>query len=357
MRSARVTRAVKAGAGLLLLTCAVSGQSLPMRAPEAASTQVLAASVRPAAPVGPSSAARTSTARPTTARPTTARWARAVDVRSHDAVNAAYARDYAPGLDTPTGWTGDDSGCRTGSSSTTSRAATLRAVNFVRSLGGLAPVTFDATLNARSQQTALIMSANQSLSHTPPRSWRCWTRTGSDNAGRSNLALSYPSITSAGLVGLYMGEPGASNQAVGHRRWLMNPFATSMGSGSTSTANAMTVIGPQSSSRPNPAWVSWPTAGWFPAPLEPDGRWSLSAGNTSTSFASATVRVYREGQPVRVVRQPVENGYAMPTLVWQLPAATPDSGLFRVEVSGIRTAGSSQRTTKAYSVRLFTPAP
>ena len=341
MRSARVTRAVTAGAGLLLLTCAVSGQSLPMRAPEAASTHVLAASVTP---------------RATAARPTTARYARAVDVRDRAAVDAAYGRDYAPGLDTPTGWTGSDSGCRAGSASPTSRAATLRAVNFVRSLGGLAPVTFDATLNARSQQTALIMSANQSLSHTPSRSWRCWTRTGSDNAGRSNLALSYPSITSAGLVGLYMGEPGTANRAVGHRRWLMNPFATSMGTGSTATANAMTVIGPQSSSRPNPAWVSWPTAGWFPAPLEPDGRWSLSAGSTSTSFASATVRVYREGQLVRAVRQPVEDGYAMPTLVWQLPSATPRSGLFKVTVSGIRHAGSTQRTTRSYWVRLFTPS-
>ena len=299
MRSARVTRAGQAGAGLLLLTCAVSGQSLPMRAPEAASTQVLAASVRADGPVGPVGTSAPG-ARTTAARPTTARWSRAIDVRSHDAVATAYARDYVPGLDTPTGWTGDDSGCRSGASSAASRAATLRAVNFVRSLGGLAPVSFEATLNARSQQTALIMSANQSLSHTPPRTWRCWTRTGSDNAGRSNLALSYPSITSAGLVGLYMGEPGTTNQAVGHRRWLMNPFATSMGTGSTGTANAITVIGPQSSSRPNPAWVSWPTAGWFPSPLEPHGRWSLSAGSTSTSFASATVRLRRTRLPTKI---------------------------------------------------------
>ena len=60
---------------------------------------------------------------------------------------------------------------------------------------------------------------------------------------------------------------------------------------------------------------------------------------------------------MRVVRQPVENGYAMPTLVWQLPSATSRSGLFKVEVSGIRTAGSSQRTARSYSVRLFTPTP
>ncbi len=292
----------------------------------------------------------------TAPRRTTPRWSGSVDVRRRSAVEAAYRRGYAAGLDVPTGWSGSHAGCRPGTVSAASRAATLRALNFARSMSGLAPVRFSTTLDARAQRTALMMSANRALSHDPPRGWRCRTAAGAANAGRSNLALSYPSITSAGAIGLYLREPGSGNAAVGHRRWLLNPFATTMGNGSTSTANAITVIGPTSARRPNPAWVSWPTAGWFPRPLEPGGRWSLSAGNSRTDFARATVRVHRNGTAVRVTKLRVRPGYAQPTLVWQLPAAQAKSGTYRVVVRGVRRAGSAKPFGRTYTVRMFTPA-
>jgi hypothetical protein len=199
------------------------------------------------------------------------------------------------------------------------------------------------------------MSANRRLSHHPSSSWRCYTRTGAANAARSNLALSYPAVTSGGVVGLYMKELGSSNRAVGHRRWLMNPFTTTMGSGATDTANAITVIGPTSRSRPNPAWVSWPTAGQFPAPLEPAGRWSLSAGNRAMSFRYASVRVYRNGALVRTVKNPVVGGYAQPTISWEMPDEVARSGAFKVVVSGIRRSGYKKRYTRTYGVYMFTP--
>ena len=254
-----------------------------------------------------------------------------------------------------TGWTGNDSRCSTGTSSATSRATTLRALNFSRSLAGLAPVTFSSTLDTRAQRTALIMSANSSLSHDPPRSWSCWNSSGAENAGVANLALTYPAISSAGVVGQYLTDAGSHNLAAGHRRWLLNPFSTTMGSGSTNTANAITVIGPTSSSRPNPAYVAWPTAGYFPNAIEPRGRWSLSAGNRAISFSYATVRVYRNGNLLQTVKNPVASGYAQPTLVWQVPTDVARSGSFKVVVSGIRKSGTTQRYAHSYSVNMFTP--
>ncbi len=232
----------------------------------------------------------------------------------------------------------------------------MRAINYVRSLNGLYPVSLNATLNARSQYTALMMSANKTLSHYPGTSWRCYTGTGAANAARSNLALGYPSITSAGVVGMYMKESGSSNYAVGHRRWLLNPFTTQMGTGATETANAITVMGPTSYYRPNPAWVSWPSMGYFPNTLEPNGRWSLSSGNRSVSFARAQVRVYRNGVPIYAAKNPVHNGYAMPTIVWQVPASIAKSGSFRVVVSGIRRAGKRKSFSRSYGVAMFTPS-
>ncbi len=287
---------------------------------------------------------------------TTNKWAASVNTSSKAAVTAAYVNNYLSGVSVGTGWTGSDSTCNTGTSSATSRAATLRAINFARSMAGLAPVVFSSTLNIRSQNTALIMSANKSLSHTPPSYWRCWNSTGATNAGKANLALTYPAVSSAGVVSQYLTDSGSGNRAAGHRRWLLNPFSTTMGSGSTGTANAITVIGPTSSTRPNPAYVAWPTAGYFPSPLEPAGRWSLSAGNKAVSFKYATVRVYRNGTLISTVKNTVATGYAQPTLVWQVPTSLARSGTFRVQVSGIRKSGTTTRYSKTYTVNMFTPA-
>ncbi|MBV9831592.1 MAG: CAP domain-containing protein [Marmoricola sp.] len=284
---------------------------------------------------------------------TTGRWPAAVNTRSQAAVNAAYWRDYATGLNVPTGYSASDSACQVGSTSAASLTATRSAVNFVRSLGGLAPVAFSTTLNARSQRTALMMSANRRLSHAPSPSWRCYTGVGAANAGRSNLALAYPSITSAGVVGLYMQDAGSENFAAGHRRWLMDPFTTMMGSGSTNTANAITVIGPTSSARPNPTFVSWPTAGYFPDTLEPSGRWSVSAGSSQVSFAAASVAVYRNGARIPATKLRVENGYGQPTMVFDVPASQARSGTYTVAVRNIRAGGRAYGYS--YTVRMFTP--
>lgn len=288
----------------------------------------------------------------------TTRWSGAIDTRSVAAVNAAYWSQYANQQSVPTGWLGGSlTGCLPGLSSAASNEATLTAMNYVRSLAGLAPVTLNASLNASAQAAALMMSANGALSHSPSSGWKCYTPAGAAAAGRSNLALSYPSIRSGQIIDLYMDDPGSTNTAVGHRRWVLNPFTTQVGTGSTDTANALTVIGPTSSSRPNPRWVGWPTAGYFPNAIEPDGRWSLSSGRRNVSFAHARVRVYYGGTQLAVHKYPVENGYAQPTLVWQMPAGFSTTGSYRVVVTHIKKKGSKRPLRTAYTVNLFTPTP
>lgn len=282
-----------------------------------------------------------------------ARWAGALPTTNLAAVNAAYNQEYLPGMDLLTGFSGDEASCNAGTPSAESLQATQRALNFVRSLAGLAPVVFTPGLNAQSQQTALMMSANRQLDHHPSAAWRCWSPGGAHNASLSNLALAYPRITSAGVIAMYMRDAGDNNTAVGHRRWLLNPYAVAMGSGATSTANAMTVVGPSDAARPSPAWVGWPTAGWFPSTMEPNGRWSMSAGDRRVNLAKAKVSVWRNGTRIPVSQLRVQNGFAQPTLVWQLPAAAGAGQTYRVQVTGMRLG--KRKLSTAYDVRLFMP--
>jgi uncharacterized protein YkwD len=286
----------------------------------------------------------------------TARWTGAVDVRNRAAVNAAYWSRYANKLSLPIGWLGGSLlACLPGLSSALSNNATLSSLNYVRSLAGLAPVTFSPSLNASAQKAALMMDANNALDHYPSSGWKCYSQAGATAASRSNLALAWPTLSSGEIISLYMADQGSDNQAAGHRRWILYPFSTVMGSGSTNTANALTVIGPTNGGRPNPRYVAWPSRGYFPAPMEPDGRWSISSGLNNVSFGRAHVTVYHNGAVVPVTQYGTELGYGQPTLVWRMHFSGAKVGSYRVVVSGIRQSGVSQPLTYSYGVVLFTP--
>jgi hypothetical protein len=278
-----------------------------------------------------------------------------IDPKSKAAVNRAYLRDYAPNITVGVHWTGSNKGCHAGQISTKAKRATLKSLNFVRALAQLGPVAFQPKLSSQDQKAALIMSANNSLSHYPPKSWKCWSKAGSNAAGHSDLALGYPSLNVGQTMSGYLSDPGPSNIFAGHRRWLLYPPATKFGDGATSTTNALLVVGPTSASQPEPAWVPWPTAGWFPNPLEPDGRWSLSASDATTDFHHAHVRmVSAAGKVVTVHRYPVEDGYGDPTVVWSAKNVRLD-GHYRVTVSNIRNGSHKGAFSYSYRVELFTP--
>jgi hypothetical protein len=255
---------------------------------------------------------------------------------------------------TPIGWTGSVSACRAGNPSAKAQASTLAAINYFRAMGHLDPVTFDPVMSAQAQKAALMMDANHSLDHSPPRSWDCWTRAGADAAGQSNL---YLLRTGAEAIEGYMRDPGQNNWAVGHRRWVMFPPTSKMGSGSTRSANALMVFGGDApDSTTLPTWVSWPTPGYFPTELEPQGRWSLSASDSAVDFDRAKVSMKTAtGTKLTVKQQPVVDGYGSNTLVWQvsdlkLPTRTTARRI-DVAVTGIRRGTTV--LSRRYSVRLF----
>ncbi|MDQ6641539.1 MAG: hypothetical protein M3Y66_03485, partial [Actinomycetota bacterium] len=200
------------------------------------------------------------------------------------------------------------------------QAATVRAINFARGLVGEAAIRLQTKYNDNAARAALVMAANRSLSHDPPPSWRCWSKTGHDAAGRANIALNSAIPSAAGLTRLYLDDMGSENVASGHRRWLLRPEATTMGSGNALGSwfgNALYVFtfADDHAKAPARQLYAWPSAGWFPSPLEPRGRWSLSS-STGASFAKASVTVTGPGgASVPLTRPPVATGYADNTLV------------------------------------------
>lgn len=291
---------------------------------------------------------------------------RPIDTNSRAAVREAVVQRLRPALATKVKWVnGSTSRCRAGAPSKATQSATLKAVNFFRAMSQLDPVKFDKKLSARAQKAALIMDAENSLSHFPPRTWNCFTDVGAEAAGRSNLCLD---CTGAESIAEYVKDAGPGNKDAGHRRWLMFPFTRTMGSGITAGAGALWVIPGKREKAKTPTWVSWPTPGYFPNELDPGGRWSLSASNDKIDFGRAKVRVRIAGGAELKVKQykPTKHGkpdYGSPALIWEVSGFELPSGArsrkLDVTVSGIRvwnaadTAMTKKKITRKYSVRYF----
>ena len=254
----------------------------------------------------------------------------------------------------PTGWTGSAETCTAGTEAPESLAATLYAVNTMRSLAGLAPVTFSAEKNARALAAALMMKAAGRLSHSPNPAWPCYSVAGNQGAGTSNLAIG---SSGAEAVRLYMDD--AETPSLGHRRWILDPGATEFGSGSTDTTNALTVVGSNPETSPNTV-VSWPPPGSVPWPWIFED-WSLALGNGSSrvSFEGATVAITLDGTPVSVSNVstlPAGSGTGA-TLRWEvaLPsdATQGDHTISVVVVGAIR---DGKPVPIAYTVDAFDPS-
>jgi hypothetical protein len=255
------------------------------------------------------------------------------------------------------GWTGNVATGSAGTTTATFKDDVRRRINFYRAMVGQpADIVFNATKSAKCQKAALIMSANNALSHTPPTSWTYYTADGYEAAGNSNIALG---TYGPGSVNAYVRDDGGNNVIVGHRRWLLYSQAQEMGTGdipangSYNSANTIWVIG-NFKAAPTPRFVAWPNEGYVPDSLVP-ARWSLSY--PGAGFGSATVTMTQNGNnvPLSVISR-TDNGYGDNTIVWQpsgLPGSVTNDLPYVVTVTGI--SGSGIPTSKTYTTTLFNP--
>jgi len=265
-------------------------------------------------------------------------------------------------------WTGTYAVNGAGDTSATYKDAVIRRINFFRALVGVpAAVSLNATFSAKAQQAALMMSANNALSHFPPTSWTFYTAEGSDAAANSNIA-----IGDAGpdAIDSYMNDAGDNNAAVGHRRWLIYPQTREMGTGDVpgdssgrTPANANWVFDSQfGTTRPatRTTAVPYPPAGYVPHTLVWP-RWSFS--HPGASYTNTTVTMTRNGQPVSAVLEPLSSGAGEPALVWVYDGQNTDQGLahprpvadttYTVNLANVVINGASQNFT--YNVIVFDP--
>ncbi len=265
------------------------------------------------------------------------------------------------------GWNGNVAAGNAGTTTVAFKNAMYLRINYFRAMAGVpAGIVDNASFSNDAQKAALIMSSNNALSHTPPSSWINYSAAGANGAGHSNLTLD------SGLSATtnYLEDAGANNTMAGHRRWILYPQSTRMGTGdipatgSYSAANALWVSDSATFNLARPAvrdnFVAWPPKGFVPYTLIYP-RWSFSY--PGANFSSASVSLQRNGTSVAVTKETIANGYGENTLVfipgnldpnnWVGPVRPSADSTTAVTISNVLINGVAR--SFSYNVTAFDP--
>lgn len=195
---------------------------------------------------------------------------------------------------------GDLAACMPGTMSPDSIANAERLFNLYRSMAGLPLLKADAASNQRAQACALLMYANNTITHTPPSTFKCYTAEAAQTAGSSSLATG-PSVSS---VDGYMLDPG-NNTTLGHRRWILSNMLKGIGFGSAGRYSCQ--YQPPGAGTGGKPWVAWPPPGTVPlqaikyrlGSVDSTG-WSLQSDSINLQSAQVTVSSNGAMLPVQI---------------------------------------------------------
>ena len=298
-----------------------------------------------------------------------------VNTDSREQVRNFYNALYPTSENVPQDSTADASNCRPGTNSIVFQEAELRRINWFRAMAGLpANVVLDPEDSAYAQEMAVLISTNNELDHdaTTMSNWACfYSDTPGTKVAGGNQGLGF---NGPDCITGYIQDSGAKNNEVGHRRWILYPPETVMGTGDApalpgaGAANLTWVFDPRSFG-PRPAtrqpYVSWPPEGFVPYPVV-FPYWSFALSNAD--FTAATVSMASNGVPVTAAIQPYQVGFGENTLVW-VPMGLDATGndpfpfngtdtVYSVTVSNINvvTGNVTNKLRFAYNVTLFDPS-
>jgi hypothetical protein len=269
---------------------------------------------------------------------------------ARDSAVQDYNTNFLGSAITNIGWTGNTTTCTAGTVSASSDAAVIKRINYFRRMVGLNDnCTLDPSLNSQEQEAALMMTANNSLSHNPPTTWSCYTQAGHDGAASSNLASG---TNSSDAIWAFINDYGSGNTAVGHRRWILHSRKQRFCYGSTTSAMALYVFFTDTNTHV-PSFVAYPPKGYVPQQLL-SSRWSFSIPNADFSASTVMMTGPSGNVPLTVVSS-TANGYGDNTIVWEpigISTTSTSDVVYTVTVSGI---ASDVQTTYTYNTTIFKP--
>jgi len=270
----------------------------------------------------------------------------------------------------------DLSSCRAGTLKPEVGQRVLAVLNNIRAFHRLPPVTYATADEAAEMQSALMQAANGALSHTPPTSWNCYTATGANASGQSNLyiglgsGLSYTRNDDV-VIGWLTDIDNVTANSVGHRRWLLYPFLSSVAYGrvagryqlsNKADASALKVINTtQATPASLPDFVAYPYED-YPSRYFANGalfsfgvianKSSAFGTNATVNFSAATVTVRERGAGTLTVSDITfdNDGFGLPNnLQWKVAGLRANT-FYDVTIDKVNVGGTLKTYTYFFRI-------
>jgi len=242
------------------------------------------------------------------------------DTEKKEAINL-YTDLYAATRISHIPWNGSTANCNPGEIPTNILKKAETRINYFRKVARLNPVTLSEDFNEKAQHAALMMTANRQISHTPTVNWKCYTDKGNEGARNSNIGISdFENFPEISFVTGFILDYGPINHSIGHRKWLLNSRAQTMGYGATGKHEIIYVTGVRTEASPEgPEYIAYPPEGYFPYNLIFE-KWSFAIpyGN-KVNFKKAKVEMEdSRGKLLSTKILSTEDPwYFDPTIVWE----------------------------------------
>ncbi|MCW6678817.1 CAP domain-containing protein [Anaerococcus sp. NML200574] len=228
---------------------------------------------------------------------------------------------------------------------------TLHFINTYRFMVGLPEVFENKQMSTLAQSATLVFNLNSAMNHYPPTPAGYSGNediilAGKEGAKTSNLGTGYNSPYSAIMA--YMDDGSPNNyKSVGHRRWLLNPYAVQMGIGHLGKFNATTVIDEANTRFRNKDVIAYPAANTLVELVKPSSPFSIQIGklldidelNTSVkveNLKTGEVKTYTPANGLYISKQNYGYGSA---LIFGHELKKQTNASYRISVSGISDAG------------------
>ncbi|MDQ0250220.1 uncharacterized protein YkwD [Sphingomonas kyeonggiensis] len=257
--------------------------------------------------------------------------------------------------------------CQAGTLKAEVGARVLATLNDIRAHHRLPAVTYASADEPAVQQSALMMAANGALSHFPPSSWNCYTSAGATAAGQSNIYLGTGGLRYSQdadiLIGWLTDTNNITANNIGHRRWLLYPFLSTIAYGRVAGvwqtnnradgASIKVINSTQNTAGPLPDYVAYPFED-YPARYFENGallsfgvianKSSNFGSNQQVNFSGATIAVrVRGGAALTVSNISFDNeGYGLPNnLQWSVSGLAANT-TYDVTISNVVVGGAAR---------------
>lgn len=294
-------------------------------------------------------------------------------ILTKEQVNDLYFLLYTPSEVTSTGWRGSVSNCSSGTINADIYKKVEDRINFFRLVNGLNTVKNNPKLNQPAQDAALLIKANDILTHYPDKSMKCFSQSAYDGCSKSCLGqFDFENFPEAAFITGYIQDYGESNYYVGHRKWVLYSKLTSFGYGATDETDALlTVDGVSNNQTVTVDYIAYPWYGYVPVRLI-FPKWSFSIPDSKTvDFSNATISMTDDrGKTIAIERQPEKKDLLDHTIVWIVKGLFSDHDIqytenrlaengylnrrITVKISNVKVDGNTRNYE--YFVEPFQPA-